>query len=119
MAGGGVILNTSSSVALNGLPGRDCYTAAKGGVAALTRSLAAEYGKHKIRVNALAPGTVRTDRVNAMLERDPAVQAMAARHLVGLIEPDHVARLALHLASDDAPTTTGQVIPIDSGFTIV
>ena len=117
-AGGGSVVNTTSSVALNGLPGRDCYTAAKGGVAALTRSLAVQYGRYGVRVNALAPGTVRTARVKAMLERDPAVRAMAARHLVGLIEPEHVARLALYLASDESARTTGQVIPVDSGYTI-
>ena len=117
-AGGGAVVNTASSVALNGLPGRDCYTAAKGGVAALTRSMAVEYGPQGIRVNALAPGTVRTARVIAMLERDAAVRGMAARHLVGLIEPEDVARLALYLASDESARTTGQVIAVDSGFTI-
>ncbi len=117
--GGGSVINTASSVALNGLPGRDCYTAAKGGVAALTRAMAVEYGRHKVRVNALAPGTVRTARVEAMLARDAFVQGMAEQHLLGLIEPEHVARLALYLASDDSVRTTGQVIPVDSGFTIV
>ena len=117
-AGGGAVVNTASSVALNGLPGRDCYTAAKGGVAALTRSMAVEYGPQGVRVNALAPGTVRTARVIAMLERDAAVRGMAARHLVGLIEPEDVARLALYLASDESARTTGQVIAVDSGFTI-
>ncbi len=117
-AGGGSVINTTSSVALNGLPGRDCYTAAKGGVAALTRSMAVHYGRHGIRVNAMAPGTVRTARVEAMLERDPAVQEMAGRHLIGLIEPEHVAGLALYLASDESARTTGQVIPVDSGYTI-
>ena len=117
-AGAGSVVNTASSVALNGLPGRDCYTAAKGGVAALTRSMAVEYGPKGVRVNALAPGTVRTARVIAMLERDAAVRGMAARHLVGLIEPEDVARLALYLASDESARTTGQVIAVDSGFTI-
>ena len=117
-AGGGSVVNSASSVALNGLPGRDCYTAAKGGVAAMTRSMAVEYGRHGIRVNALAPGTVRTERVKAMLARDPDVRSMAERHLVGLIEPAHVAQLALYLASDESARTTGQVIPVDSGYTI-
>ena len=117
-AGGGSVVNTASSVALNGLPGRDCYTAAKGGVAALTRSMAVEYGPRGIRVNALAPGTVRTARVTAMLKRDPAIQGMAERHLVGLIEPEDVARLALYLASDESARTTGQVVAVDSGFSI-
>ncbi len=117
-AGGGAVVNTASSVALNGLPGRDCYTAAKGGVAAMTRSMAVEYGKYGVRVNAMAPGTVRTARVKAMLRRDPAIRTMAARHLVGPIEPEHVARLALYLASGESARTTGQVIPVDSGYSI-
>jgi NAD(P)-dependent dehydrogenase (short-subunit alcohol dehydrogenase family) len=54
-AGGGSVVNMSSNVALMALPGRDCYTAAKGGVASLTRSMAVEYAPHKIRVNAIAP----------------------------------------------------------------
>jgi NAD(P)-dependent dehydrogenase (short-subunit alcohol dehydrogenase family) len=54
-AGGGSVINMSSVVALMGFPGRDCYTAAKGGISALTRSMAVEYGPAKIRVNAIAP----------------------------------------------------------------
>ena len=118
-AGGGSVINTASSVALVGLPGRDCYTAAKGGVAAMTRSMAVEYAPHGIRVNALAPGTVRTERVEAMMRRDAAVRDMADRHPLGPIDPETVARLALYLASDDSPSTTGQVIAVDGGYTIV
>ena len=67
-SGGGSIINMSSIVALRALPGRDCYTAAKGAVAAMTRSMAVEYAADKIRVNAIAPGVVLTERVKKLLE---------------------------------------------------
>ena len=57
---GGSIINASSMYALTGTPNRDAYTAAKGGITALTRSMAVEFAKHKIRVNAVAPGWIET-----------------------------------------------------------
>ncbi|SVE16189.1 uncharacterized protein METZ01_LOCUS469043, partial [marine metagenome] len=62
-SGGGSVINMSSNVALMALPGRDCYTAAKGAIASMTRSMAAEYASEKIRVNAIAPSVTLTDRV--------------------------------------------------------
>jgi NAD(P)-dependent dehydrogenase (short-subunit alcohol dehydrogenase family) len=117
-AGGGSVINTSSNVALMAIPGRDCYTAAKGGVAAMTRSMAVEYAPYKIRVNAIAPSATRTERVMKLMAADEKIQAQAQRHLLGLCEPIHVAYLALYLASDESAVTTGQVIPVDSGITI-
>lgn len=117
-AGGGSVINTSSNVALMAIPGRDCYTAAKGGVAAMTRSMAAEYAPHKIRVNAIAPSATRTARVMRLLANDAAIEAQSKRHLLGLCEPEHIANLAVYLASDESAVTTGQVIPVDSGITI-
>src|SRR4029077_17854721 len=60
-SGGGAIINMTSSLALSAVPGRDCYTAAKGAIAAMTRSMAVEYAKHKIRVNAIAPSVPLSD----------------------------------------------------------
>jgi NAD(P)-dependent dehydrogenase (short-subunit alcohol dehydrogenase family) len=118
-AGGGAIINMSSIVALMALPGRDCYTMAKGGITALTRSMAVEYAPHKIRVNAIAPSVTLTDRVKKMLDGSGnATERIAASHLLGLGQPIHVANLAVYLASDEAAITTGQVIPVDSGATI-
>ncbi len=68
-AGGGSVINMASNVALMAVPGRDCYTAAKGGIASMTRSMAAEYAPYKIRVNAIAPSATRTERVAAMAAR--------------------------------------------------
>jgi NAD(P)-dependent dehydrogenase (short-subunit alcohol dehydrogenase family) len=96
-AGGGAIINTTSYVALAGIKGRDAYTAAKGGVLAMTRSMAANYAKHKIRVNAIAPGAILTDRVRKFIEADPNVAKMAANHLLGMGEPEDIANMALFL----------------------
>jgi NAD(P)-dependent dehydrogenase (short-subunit alcohol dehydrogenase family) len=117
--GGGVVINTTSNVALKALPGRDCYTAAKGGVAAITRSMAAQYAPQKIRVNALAPGAVRTERVAKMLDNDPNIQAVVDRHILGIAEPEDIARAALYLATEDSAMMTGQIMSVDSGMTIV
>ena len=118
-AGGGSVINMTSNVALMGFPGRDCYTASKGGIAAITRSMAVEFAPHNIRVNAIAPSTTRTERVMKMLANDAKMQSVADTHLLGLIEPIQIAYAALYLASDESRVTTGQVIPVDSGTTIV
>ena len=117
-SGGGSIINMSSIVALRALPGRDCYTAAKGAIAALTRSMAVEYAPHKIRVNAIAPGVVLTERVKKLMESAKDIEKLAATHVMGLGYPIHMADLAVYLASDEAAITTGQVISVDSGASI-
>jgi len=117
-AGGGSVINMSSNQALMGIAGRVCYTAAKGGVASMTRAMAVEYGGHKIRVNAIAPSVTLTERVKKLLEQSTEIQKQAERHLVGLAEPEDVANLALFLASDQSALITGQVISVDSGVTI-
>lgn len=117
-AGGGSIINMSSIVALRALPGRDCYTAAKGAVAALTRSMAVEYAPHKIRVNAIAPGVVLTERVRKLMEGAKDIEKLAATHLLGLGEPGHIADMAVFLASDESAIVTGQVLSVDSGVSI-
>jgi len=118
-SGGGSIINMSSIVALKALPGRDCYTAAKGAIAALTRSMAVEYASHKIRVNAIAPGVVLTERVKKLLEGSKDIEKLAATHLLGLGLPSHMADTAVYLASDESAITTGQILSVDSGATVV
>ena len=117
-SGGGSVINMSSNVALMALPGRDCYTAVKGAITSMTRSMAVEYAPNKIRVNAIAPSVTLSERVKKLLENSPEIQTISDKHLLGLGEPIHVADLAVYLASDESNITTGQVISVDSGVTI-
>ena len=117
-SGGGSVINMSSNVALMGIAGRDCYTAAKGGIAAITRSLAVAYAPEKVRVNAIAPSATMTERVKKLVAGNPALTRLAAAHLLGPIAPEDIAAAALYLASDQSRMVTGQVLPIDSGVTI-
>ena len=118
-AGGGSVINMSSNVALMALPGRDCYTAAKGAIASMTRSMAVEYAPNKIRVNAIAPSVTLSDRVKKLMQASPEVEKIGETHLLGLGLPIHIANMAVYLASDESEITTGQVISVDSGVTIV
>jgi NAD(P)-dependent dehydrogenase (short-subunit alcohol dehydrogenase family) len=117
-SGGGSVINMASNVALMGIAGRDCYTAAKGGVAAITRSMAVEFAAQKVRVNAIAPSATMTERVRKLMAGNAAIGKLATSHLVGLIEPEDIANMALFLASDDSRMVTGHVYPVDSGVTI-
>jgi NAD(P)-dependent dehydrogenase (short-subunit alcohol dehydrogenase family) len=118
-AGGGSVINMSSNVALMALPGRDCYTAAKGGIASMTRSMAVEYAPYRIRVNAIAPSVTLTERVKRLMAATPEIQKIGETHLLGLGLPIHIADMAVYLASDESAITTGQVLSVDSGVTVV
>jgi len=117
-AGGGSVINMSSNLALMGIIGRDCYTAAKDGIAALTRSLAVEFAPQGVRVNAIAPSATMTERVTKLMAGNPSIARLAKSHLLGLIEPQDIAHAALYLASDESRMVTGQILPVDSGVTI-
>src|SRR5206468_12748591 len=95
-----------------------CYTAAKGGIAALTRSLAVEFAPQRVRVNAIAPSATMTERVQRLMASNPAIDRLAQSHLLGLIQPEDIANAALYLASDESRMVTGQILPVDSGVTI-
>jgi NAD(P)-dependent dehydrogenase (short-subunit alcohol dehydrogenase family) len=114
---GGSVINTTSVAALVGLHRIDAYTAAKGAIAALTRSMAVGLAPKKIRVNAIAPTSTLTERVVAMnAKRDTGAQG--SRNLLGSAEPVEMGYMALYLASDESRITTGQIMRIDSGLTI-
>ncbi|KQW42675.1 short-chain dehydrogenase [Nocardioides sp. Root1257] len=117
-AGGGAVINYTSMMALVGSPDRDCYTSAKGGVSALTRSMAVEYGAQGVRVNAIAPGLTMTPRVQARYETSELVQEIGRRHLLGPCYPIDMAHMTVYLASEEARVVTGQVLPVESGVTI-
>ena len=117
-AGGGSVINASSMYALTGTPNRDAYTAAKGGITALTRSMAVEFAKHKVRVNAVAAAGTTTERVLKRLQANGISQKVADAHLLGFVRPDEVAHAVLYLASDESRTTTGHILAVDSGYTI-
>ena len=117
-AGGGAIINVSSINALLGPADLAAYSAAKGALNALTKSLARAWGPDRIRVNALSPGWVATPRQLALWLTPEAEAAWGMlTSLPGRIEPEDVARAALFLASDDARMMTGQNLIVDAGRT--
>jgi NAD(P)-dependent dehydrogenase (short-subunit alcohol dehydrogenase family) len=117
---GGSLVLISSQLGRIGAPGYASYCAAKGGIDALVRSLAVDVGADGIRVNAVAPGLVRTPM--AYIGRgnfDELEPAIAERHPLGRIgEPDDIAGPVAFLLSDAAAWITGQTIVVDGGYTI-
>lgn len=118
IAQGGSVINASSMYALVGTPGRDAYTAAKGAITALTKSMAVEFAKHKVRVNAVAAGGTKTERVVKRIAEGGVGQKTLDSHLLGLVNPIDIAQAVLYLGSDESPSTTGHILVVDSGLTI-
>jgi 3-oxoacyl-[acyl-carrier protein] reductase len=115
--GGGVILCAASVVGLLGNFGQTNYVASKAGVIGMTRTWARELGKHKIRVNAVAPGFIATDMVKSMPVK--ILEGMIARTPLGRAgTPAEVANTYLWLASDQASFVHGAVISVDGGLVV-
>jgi NAD(P)-dependent dehydrogenase (short-subunit alcohol dehydrogenase family) len=118
-AGGGAIVNIASMAGVRGTPHAHAYAASKGGVIALTYSMAATYGRDGIRVNAIAPGAIDTPMVQPFLPNaaDPErLQQSLQRIPLGRHgQPQDVAHLALFLASDESAWISGTVIQITGG----
>ena len=118
VASQGSVVNIAS---VNGMSvfGHPAYSAAKAGMIHLTRMIAVEYGRHGLRANAVAPGTVRTQAWEARAKANPAVFEEAARHyaLGRIVQPDDVAEAVGFLASPLAGGITGVVLPVDCGLT--
>jgi 3-oxoacyl-[acyl-carrier protein] reductase len=114
---GGVILNASSVVGLDGNYGQTNYIATKAGVVGMTRVWARELGGNNIRVNAVAPGLVLTEMLLSMPEE--ALESLKQKPPLKRIgTPEEVANLYLFLASDEASYISGEVIRIDGGMVI-
>ncbi len=109
----------SSAAALRGGAGSVAYSAAKGAMVSAVRALAVELGRRKIRVNAIAPGVVRTPQSEAFLSGLPPeqVQAIENDHLLGLGQAEDVAAAASFLLSSDARWITGTTLVVDGGLT--
>jgi len=122
MAGGGVILNMASIASLIGLEDRFAYSMSKGAVLTMTRSIAIDYMRAKIRCNCICPARIHTPFVDEMLKkyypgREAEVfQELSKAQPIGRMgSPEEVAALALYLCSDEAAFITGQAFPIDGG----
>ena len=119
-AGGGSVINMSSIVGIKGSFPFHIYASAKGGILSLTRSLAGAYAKHGIRVNAICPGLVLTERARARIA-DSGTEARQAidpnTHPFAIGSPEDVANIALFLASDESRMITGAAIPAEGGLT--
>jgi NAD(P)-dependent dehydrogenase (short-subunit alcohol dehydrogenase family) len=117
-AGGGAIVNVSSINALTGPGEMATYSAAKGAINSLTKSLARAWGGDRVRVNALSPGWVVTPRQQALwLTPEAAADWTRQAALKDWIQPDDIARAALFLASDESRMMTGQNLVVDAGRT--
>lgn len=115
----GLILMTASLYHGVGGAARAAYTAAKGGVANLARTLACEWGAHGVRVNAIAPGYVETALIADLVARGRLdAAALAHRSPQGrLVQPREIAMMALFLASPGASSVNGAVLAVDGGWT--
>jgi NAD(P)-dependent dehydrogenase (short-subunit alcohol dehydrogenase family) len=115
--GGGVILNSGSGNAIHSTPGADAYTAAKGGVVALTRVLADVYGPNGIRVNCICPGAVLTPMIADIygIAGGPLEKWSARVPLRRVGEPEELAMAALFFVSDMSSYITGTIVPVDGG----
>jgi NAD(P)-dependent dehydrogenase (short-subunit alcohol dehydrogenase family) len=119
---GGAIVNVSSHQARRAVRGALPYATAKAAVEGLTRALAVDYGPHGIRVNAVALGSIATDRHQAFLDRQEPAEAarieqeLRSLHPVGRVgRPEEVAAAVVHLLSDEASFINGATVPVDGG----
>jgi meso-butanediol dehydrogenase/(S,S)-butanediol dehydrogenase/diacetyl reductase len=113
----GAIVNIASVNGLTGI-GEEAYSAAKAGMINLTQNMAVKYGPSGVRVNVIAPGTIRTPIWAARVEQDPRVfDKLSAWYPLGRVgEAEDIAKAALFLASDDAAWITGTTLTVDGGL---
>lgn len=121
--GGGVIINMASVAGIMGVANRAVYSAAKGGVVALTKATALDYAKEQIRVNCISPATIETpsltERINSAPDPVEARKAFEARQPIGRLgQPGDIAAAALYLASDESAFVTGTNLIVDGGMSV-
>jgi len=117
--GGGNIVNISSVLGIRSIPKvpLSVYGATKAGVIMFTRSIAVEYGQHKIRCNCVAPSTIRSSLIEPYLQDDDAKKVLESTfplHMIG--EPEDIAGAVAYLCSDDSKWVTGTVMMVDGGI---
>jgi meso-butanediol dehydrogenase / (S,S)-butanediol dehydrogenase / diacetyl reductase len=119
LASGGNIVNIASNSGIQGVPYSAVYSMSKGGVVQLTRSLAVEYLKTSLRVNAIAPAGTNTNIATAVTFPSDMDIDLSRRMggLRGMVEPEEIAALFAFLASDEAKSITGSVYTVDNGLT--
>lgn len=118
----GVILNTGSTVGLNGMGGLPAYSASKAGVIHLTRAVAVENARHNIRANSICPSVVQTPLLEHFIENseDPSAARKTFEELnpmPGMVTREDIANAALFLISDDSKFISGVALPVDGGYT--
>jgi NAD(P)-dependent dehydrogenase (short-subunit alcohol dehydrogenase family) len=117
LKGGGSIVLVSSAVVRSGLPNHEAIAAAKGGIEGLVRSAAATYAAADVRVNAVAPGLVRTPLTERITSNERAAESSLALHALGRFgEPADIASAITWLLSPEQAWLTGQVIGVDGGL---
>ncbi|HZA81947.1 MAG TPA: SDR family oxidoreductase [Actinomycetes bacterium] len=123
---GGAIVNVSSHQARRAVRGALPYATAKAAIEGLTRALAVDYGPHGIRANAVALGSIATERYQAFLERQEPTAARRIEREMGLLHPlgrigrpEEVAAAVAHLLSEDASFINGATVPVDGGRSVL
>lgn len=123
--GGGAIVNTASIAGLIGFPQHGMYTASKHAVLGLTKSAALEYGAKGIRINAVSPGSIKSEMLDRFAgdtqeQRQKTMEYLKSLHPIGRIgEPNEIAGAVLWLCSEEASFMLGQSITVDGGFTAI
>jgi len=120
MEGGGTIVNVASVATFVGMPGRASYTSAKAAIGGLTRTLAVEWGSRGVRVNAVAPGYVRTALTDALIAegRLDAAPILSRTPLARFASPEEIAEAAHFLATRASSFVNGHTLVVDGGLTI-
>jgi NAD(P)-dependent dehydrogenase (short-subunit alcohol dehydrogenase family) len=119
-AGGGSIVCTASVDGILAIFNEAAYIASKGGIIALTKSMALDFAKDHIRANCILPGAIRTPLLEKFMAENPSVGDQSKGHALNRIgEPEEVASMAMYLLSDASSFVTGAAIPVDGGYSAV